>query len=350
MITGHTLLASHCIHVLEIKKKKHKVGIYLTFLLLSQCFTLSIILIHRMYHPIIAGIFILSGLWNICFTYLMMTCIPVYFFRKKLGKLYPWLTSAMVSLCVGITIFGVVNTFLIKVRPYEIEIPDLPENWNGKKILHLTDVHLGVINRTGHAKRICRIIREEAPDLIVLTGDFLDYDKIDYSEMMEPFAQLAEDIPLYFITGNHEVYIKLDYVHQQIPESFHLIDDRALDLDGLMMVGVGYHDEFPLKEKYGRFQKPTILLNHEPRNLQDAASLDVDLMLCGHTHKGQIFPFGFLTNIVYRGYDYGLYDIHGMKLYVSNGVGSWGIRARTFQPPEMAIFTLVKKRLKNNYE
>jgi predicted MPP superfamily phosphohydrolase len=71
-----------------------------------------------------------------------------------------------------------------------------------------------------------------------------------------------------------------------------------------------------------------------------ARKLGVDLQLSGHTHAGQIMPFGYLTNLIYKGYDYGLQRIDNFSIYTTSGVGTWGPPMRTGNTPEIVAITL----------
>jgi len=84
---------------------------------------------------------------------------------------------------------------------------------------------------------------------------------------------------------------------------------------------------------------PAILMYHQPLMLGHAAQLGVDLMLSGHTHHGQIWPFGYLSRLYYP-LQHGLYTINQCKLYVSAGIGTWGPPMRLGAPPEMVCIRL----------
>ncbi|MCK4385742.1 MAG: metallophosphoesterase, partial [candidate division Zixibacteria bacterium] len=84
---------------------------------------------------------------------------------------------------------------------------------------------------------------------------------------------------------------------------------------------------------------PTILMNHTPVNLKEAEAAGIDLQLSGHTHKGQLFPLNFVTNLVYTVHS-GYARVGKMQIYVSNGVGTWGPPVRVGAPPEIVQIKL----------
>jgi len=83
-----------------------------------------------------------------------------------------------------------------------------------------------------------------------------------------------------------------------------------------------------------------VLLAHQPKSLYAAKAAGYDLQLSGHTHKGQKFPFGLITRLTYKGYDYGLHKEGGFTLYTSSGVGTWGPPMRIGSTPEIVAITV----------
>ena len=86
--------------------------------------------------------------------------------------------------------------------------------------------------------------------------------------------------------------------------------------------------------------KPNILLYHAPTNIEQIKEAGVNLELCGHTHKGQLFPLKYIVNLIYKGYGYGLHQFGDYTLYVSSGTGSWGPPMRTGSDSEIVVITL----------
>ena len=141
-------------------------------------------------------------------------------------------------------------------------------------------------------------------------------------------------------------------------------------MDGLQIVGISFPEHhlesraLSLLTQAGSFDagKPSILLYHTPTNIAEhntdrgsqqtrtywfpdtsmalAKEVGIDLQLSGHTHKGQLFPVGFLTKAIYNGYDYGLHKDGRFHIYVSGGVGTWGPPLRVGSPPEIVVIEL----------
>jgi len=116
----------------------------------------------------------------------------------------------------------------------------------------------------------------------------------------------------------------------------------------LQIVGLSYPERLESKDlkqainKLNNFNSASssILLYHSPVQVEAARQAGINLMLSGHTHKGQIFPLGFITKLIYRGYDYGLKQLGDFSIYTSSGVGVWGPFMRTSGFSEIVVITL----------
>ena len=151
---------------------------------------------------------------------------------------------------------------------------------------------------------------------------------------------------------------------------FKVLDNEVIDIEGLQIVGISFpeyqmkNDVRHLLTESGSYDpgKPSILLYHTPTNIEEhhtdrgsqqantywfpdtsmdlAKEVGIDLQLSGHTHRGQLFPFGLLTKLIYKGYDYGLHEDDGFQIYVSSGVGTWGPPMRIGAQPEIVVIRL----------
>jgi hypothetical protein len=176
---------------------------------------------------------------------------------------------------------------------------------------------------------------------------------------------------VYFITGNHESYIGHDRALAVLRNSgVTILENEVIDIEGLQVIGISYPglngaDQIIGLEKLGGAtadKKPRILLFHTPTDIRPqegdgldrhfatywvpdttftlAKKLGVDLQLSGHTHAGQVFPFGYLTKLIYKGFDYGLHHRGSFSVYTTSGVGTWGPPMRTGNSPEIVQITL----------
>ena len=216
------------------------------------------------------------------------------------------------------------------------------------RIVQISDVHLGLMTTTAKVKRIVDAVAAASPDVLVCTGDLVDGGMPNSIELATLFKGLAKG-PSYAILGNHEYYAGVDYsIAFMQSAGFTVLRSSAVPADGLPINVAGA--DFPSRWTTG--SKPltpdarlfdglpadrfNLLLKHVPYVEQDGKT---DLQLSGHTHKGQIFPFGLLVRAAYPRIA-GLYNIGPMKLYVSRGTGTWGIPIRVLAPPEITVIDI----------
>ena len=235
-----------------------------------------------------------------------------------------------------------------EVVDVEITLAKLPPELDGFTIVQLTDLHVGLTIDRAFVQKVVDHANRLAPDLIVLTGDFVDGRVEDLRDEVAPLRELRAGHGVYAITGNHEYYSGADPWIAEISklgvrylrnERVPIGDARAsFDLAGVddySARGEG-HGEDLAKATAGR--DPTralVLLAHQPRQVRRAANFGVDLQLSGHTHGGQIWPWHYAVLIQQGGLLAGRYDIGGTQLYVSRGCGYWGPPVRLLAPLEI---------------
>ncbi|MFH0856693.1 MAG: hypothetical protein V1860_02235 [bacterium] len=152
---------------------------------------------------------------------------------------------------------------------------------------------------------------------------------------------------IFYVIGNHETYLGVEKAFQVLKETnVTALDDKMVEINGLQILGISYAQDaakdfkkIAARENYNP-DKPCILLYHSPTHLKEARELGFDLQLSGHTHLGQLFPFSFITKLIYGAYDYGLHEIGDFSIYTTNGAGTWGPPMRTGNRPEIAVFKL----------
>lgn len=274
-----------------------------------------------------------------------------------------------VSLAILFSIYGVWNAYNPQIKNIDIKIKNLPEQWKGKKIIHVSDLHLGHNNRVRFLDGVVKKINAENPETVLITGDLFD----GAGDGIEDFVDSLNKIkaPAYFITGNHENYLGVERSLDAIKKTkIKIMDDEVEQINGLQLVGIGYPafgqskkgSEIIKAHKDFKLGEPTILMYHTPTNIDQASrgvsdsqssaywrpdlnheaakSLGVNLQLSGHTHAGQIIPFISLTDFIYKGRSYGLYRDGDFALYTTNGTGTWGPPMRTGNVPEIVVINL----------
>lgn len=237
------------------------------------------------------------------------------------------------------------------IQKYETVLPGLPHDMDGTVIVGLSDMHLGTLLGKRWLKDRINQIEKQKPDLVVLLGDtFEGHGKIE-DDLIATFKQVSAPLGVFAVSGNHEFYGR---VGMQLFENakFKLLRNRWEEVrPGLILAGVddltiirqNGHDYDPVQQALAdRPPGATVLLSHTPWDTAKAAKAGVGLMLCGHTHGGQIWPFGYIVRCFYPLFE-GKYIVNGMTVIVCRGTGTWGPRMRLWRPGEILHITLRAK-------
>jgi len=262
------------------------------------------------------------------------------------GKL--WTFIAVAGLISVITVAGFFNACSVRVKKLELDIPKKAGQLKQLNITMASDIHLGTIIGNGRLGRLVEKINTTEPDLVLLAGDIVDEDigPVIRGDMGKKLKEIKARYGVIGITGNHEyiggVKKAVDYLEAHGIKM--LMDDKVLIADALWVVGRkdrsgARFDGSPrrqLKDILSGIDEnlPIILLDHQPFNLEEAESQNVDLQLSGHTHHGQLWPLNFITNRVYEK-SWGYLKKGMTHFYVSSGAGTWGPPVRTGNHPEI---------------
>lgn len=228
----------------------------------------------------------------------------------------------------------------------KVKIKDFPlTKYN---IVQLTDVHVGRTIKRDFIEQLVKTTNVLKPDMVVITGDLVDLPISHIEYDLYPLKDLAA--PTYFILGNHEYfhgagetveYIKSLGITPLLNEHVVIGEGQSqFNLVGLTDVS-GFRADFLAPDAKAAYlnadqNKACIVLAHQPRMITEMDEYRCDLMLSGHTHGGQIFPFGLLV-MAAQPYLAGLYE-HApeRQIFVSRGTGYWGPPLRFLAPSEIS--------------
>ena len=234
---------------------------------------------------------------------------------------------------------GLYAALIPMVRRIELGYPQLREPLS---LVQITDVHIGSRSQA-FLERIVDRVAELKPDILCITGDLIDQKGVQQS-VLSCFSELA--MPIYFVIGNHEGYEDLEDILTRLGKVGvqPLRNTSSWFRPDVQVVGIDDKDDSQQVENQLREIEisPTVftlLLYHRPQGLVPAARAGIQLMLSGHTHNGQIFPFNVLVAKVFD-YVEGLFSYHGTHLYVSQGTGTWGPVLRIGTRAEITWFEL----------
>ncbi len=224
-----------------------------------------------------------------------------------------------------LSLHGLIQGRLIKLKVLKFESAKINA---AAKFLFLSDVHLGS-NPRSHLEKICTTIEKLDFDFLLIGGDLFDSSSFNSKDLI-PLKRIKS--PIYFVTGNHEYYVK-DYQIklQALPmQNISILDNESIILGEINLIGISDNQsperQFLLAQSMIKKNLFNLLLVHKPSVWEKAREF-TDLMLSGHTHNGQIFPFNFLVRMQFKTV-YGLFKEKQSRLFVSSGSGTWGPRMR----------------------
>lgn len=338
----------------SIQNKTIKFVLFYSFPLLSVSFVIASLLIHKYDNFFTKTLYYITSLWLGMMVNLLIFSILgfIIYFSANLLKIHinlNYLAYLILFLSFFWFSFSYLNARHPVVKNIEVKIKDLPSVWEDKTIVQLSDVHIGVIHGKKYMDYIANLVKDINPELVLITGDLFDGAGDDIEHSILPINKITPKYGIYYITGNHETYLGVNKSLNALKNTkiIHLPYD-VVNLDGLQLVGIDYPEAGKSINLDSIFEKtnkdlPKIVMTHEPIKIDYFKKVGIDLQLAGHTHNGQMFPFNFITALIYKGYDYGLFTEGDYNLYISNGAGTWGPPLRSFKPSEIVSIKLKKK-------
>lgn len=251
-------------------------------------------------------------------------------------------------------VYGFFDARRIRVKNLEVHAEQALPN-NGKiRVVQISDVHVGIIIREKCLQVILDRVREASPDILVSTGDLLDGEINNMMPEAELLAAVSPKYGKYAIMGNHEYFAGIERaLNFTRSAGFVVLRDDVVKVAGINIFGADdiTGRRLGLTKGNPRFQESlaersdnfVLLLKHQPYVNEREK---FDLQISGHTHGGQIFPFGLVTRFFFP-HNYGYYELGKNRLlYVSRGTGTWGPPVRLFAPPEITVIDIIGKKAK----
>jgi len=263
-----------------------------------------------------------------------------------------WIATVLFGVALVATVYGLINASWLRVSRIKVQLPNLPEVWQGRTAALVTDLHLGPLSGQAFLRRVIARLRFLKPEAVFISGDMFDGPTIGLDQLVTPWREFSTPRGIFYVTGNHDEFaersIYLDAVRRV---GIQVLNNEKVSLDGLQIVGV--HDseaENPaelrdiLRQVRIDRQHPSILLAHRPVNLPIAEEEGISLQLSGHTHRGQIWPWNLLVSRIYGRFSYGLSRLGKMLVYTSSGAGTWGPPLRVGTKSEIVLIQFDKEK------
>jgi len=266
------------------------------------------------------------------------------FFKKSLD-------ISSLAAATTLTSASILEAKYIELQRVDIKLKKLKQNY---KIVQLSDVHIGGVINAAFIKAMVTRVNSLKPDLVVITGDLVDMDVRKIQAPLAELKKLNAKYGTYFIVGNHEYFHNIDAILKEIKSlGIRVLENENLyvgeENKGFNLAGVydifgyraGHHfPEIDQALQNAKKNSPTVLLAHQPKYIEEVKS-GVDLMLSGHTHGGQLYPFKFLVAIQ-QPYISGLHQHNEeLQIYVNKGTGFWGPPMRLGASSEITEINLL---------
>ncbi len=260
------------------------------------------------------------------------------------------------GLIVTLGVFFYSQNNFITVSQYEIYSEKLPESFNEFRILQISDLHNKEFG--SDQKQLVSKINNALPDIIVITGDFIDSRRYNEEPSLKLIRELIKLYPIYYVNGNHESRRSEypEFEEKLVSMGVNVLSNQSefitKDNGKILITGIddpcftecdynGMPDDY-LVDENNHF---SILLSHRPELFDSYASNNVDLVFSGHAHGGQI-RIPFIGGIVapeqglFPEYTEGVHKIDDSCLVISRGLGNSLFPLRVFNRPELVVVTL----------
>ncbi|MEK7065163.1 MAG: metallophosphoesterase [Patescibacteria group bacterium] len=308
---------------------------------------------------------------------IFITASPAVILLYELRKENTWekrhkkLTIAFSAVLLLGTVTIIYGSFIepqfLVINKQEIDLPGITKPI---KIAFIADFQVGPYKREDYAEKVVKEIIALEPDLVILGGDHVDNGGTteDETKYLAPLAELPKHAPTFAIHGNHEYGVGTDlmvaFENKRLPDVSREVEQamtaikidyltnelRLLSINGQKFYLFGGNSSEARKLNFSELKNrdvsvPTIGLLHDPRDVITASSHDIDVMLAGHTHGGQIRlpffgPLGRIDSYTPLSWYKGWSEYNKTKFFVTSGVGETGARSRLFNPPEIVLLTI----------
>lgn len=230
-------------------------------------------------------------------------------------------------------IFGTYNAYSPVIRTYKLTVEKKQAKRDTLRIAMASDMHFGTLSGKSHLNRLVSQINSLQPDLILLPGDIIDDDPLPFmkKKMGEQLKQLHAPLGIYGVLGNHEYYGKMipTFIKEMNRIGIHILMDEKITIDETVRL-IGRKDKtdkarhsIPTLLENESNHLPIIMMDHQPDELEAAMNDGIDIILSGHTHRGQMAPNHLITKKVFE-LDWGYKKKEQLHAIVSSGFGFWG--------------------------
>jgi hypothetical protein len=319
-------------------------------LLLSVSFVAASLLTARYNNLLIRTFYTIASIWLGLLNFLVMAAALYWVLLgaaaiSGLSVSLPAIGYTLFAGAVLVSLYGFINASWTRVRRINIKLRDLPKSWLGRTAAFVSDTHLGPVRGYAFISRIVSMLRQLRPDIVLIAGDVFDGTKVEPKRLAAPWMSLTPPFGKFFVTGNHEEFADpSQYLDALQRCGVRVLLNESVKVDNLQLIGVTYStlanpERFraALRGAGAGSNGASVLLAHAPHGLAIAEEMGVSLQLSGHTHRGQTFPFTWITHRIFGKFTYGLHQHGALSVYTSSGAGTWGPPMRVGSRPEIVL-------------
>lgn len=355
-IVGLLVLAGYaCWHLWRMAPQGWKLPVVMLFVLWMASFFVGFACVERLPMKAATVLYEVGNTWLIAFMYLL-----IVFFLADVASLCHILPKAFLkdSTAGLLSALGLVALIMLyggihyhhKYRE-EITLTTAKPLEKPMTIVMASDLHVGYHNGKAELGRWVDLINAEKPDLVLLGGDVVDRSlrPIQEGHFEEEFKRI--DAPVFAVLGNHEYFGNLKQTEQFYNESrINLLIDQVANCQGISIIGrddrsnphrAGLSELAQRTDSLDRF---TIVLDHQPSHLEEAAETGIDFQFSGHTHRGQVWPISWVTDLLFEK-SWGQYQKGATTYYISSGLGLWGAKVRVGTRSEYLVLHVINPEI-----
>ncbi|PAF51177.1 hypothetical protein BKH43_02930 [Helicobacter sp. 13S00401-1] len=286
---------------------------------------------------------------------IIMLIVRVAFGYYYYYSLSPYIATILIVIAILATIVSFYEGYRLPVVSAQtIKLHGLKQDL---KVAVIADLHITKLVKPAEVEKIVSEVNQLKPDLVFLVGDIIDAYYVNAKDSASKLKGLNAPLGIYYVLGNHEYHYDINNIVRAFSDmdfkvlmnSEVTLDDARLNIAGISDMSSARYKVDPKSDLAPNLDKalefanpsyPTILLAHQPKAIRLVGDKKVDLVVSGHTHGGQIFPFNFLVPLQ-QPYVRGLHEYaKGKFVYISVGTGQWGAPMRLFATREITLLNL----------
>ena len=347
---GHASLYETFVYFWPVQSVSMPFYLRIVLAILSVTFVTASLLAFRYFNVAARIYYTLAAAWLGIFSFLFFAncALWVAYGAASFVGLHPdrqhW-AFAFLAAALLLSAYGIINAATIRVKRMTVKLDNLPEAWRGRTATLVSDVHLGHVRNLGSIRRLVAKVGRLKSNIVFITGDLYDGTSADYNGLAAPWSTLCVALGQYFVLGNHEGFSdSTRYLNAVSGAGIRVLNRDKVEIDGLQLVGVRYHDATHAEHFRSVLQaigidrsRPSILLTHAPDHVAVSAAEGISLQLSGHTHGGQFFPFNLFVKRIYGQFAYGSSRLGTLQVYTTYGAGTWGPPMRVGTNAEIVL-------------